>query len=591
MATVTGRPATLLPAIALAGWLMVGAPLALVIGPAAAQPAVTALPQGGQVVAGQATIHTTGNTLSVQQSSERAAIDWRRFDVGRDAQVEFIQPSAASVSLNRVSNGNVSQIFGRITANGQVYLSNPAGIYFGAGASVDVGGLVATTHHISLDDFMAGKDRFERRGAWGAVINLGELRSAAGGYIALLAPEVRNQGVIIARMGTVALAAGSAFELSFDAQHGLADVRVEAAALRALVDNRSAVLAPGGLIILSAQAVDRVQGGVIRNSGQVQAAGLLRQGGRLILEASDTFGNTGAVRADASAIGPAGSVVIEARAVLNEGSLSAVGSDADGAGGAITVRAGSFAQGAGGVIDASGPQQGGLISVAAAGTADIGGRIAAVATRLPVIVEVPDAGAIKGGGTRGDDAPTSPTTGIRPTIPTTLTPLIVPPGTVNVAPKATELPAAPVSVQTTGGEVRIEAASVHLRDARVDASGARGGRIAIEARADPGELPAPSSSDRPGADALGHIAISAGSELSVAGRQGEGGRIALTAIRVDREVGSQLTVAGTSRAGQLQIEEAAAASPGVSMPVSRTEPASVSRDLPVSSAISPRFSK
>ena len=50
--------------------------------------------------------------------------------------------------------------------------------------------------------------KFNREGATGSVINEGELKTTLGGYIALLGAEVRNQGLILASLGTVALAAG-----------------------------------------------------------------------------------------------------------------------------------------------------------------------------------------------------------------------------------------------------------------------------------------------------------------------------------------------------------------------------------------------
>lgn len=181
----------------------------------AAPPAPDQLPAGGQVVAGSASIGQAGAVMNINQSSQRAAIDWQTFNVGSAASVNFNQPSAASVTLNRVLDSNPSQIFGRITAPGQVFLTNPGGVYFAPGASVDVGALVATTHSISNADFMAGNDRFTRNGATGSIINEGNLSAALGGYIALLAPEVRNQGVIVAQMGTVALAAGEAYTLQF----------------------------------------------------------------------------------------------------------------------------------------------------------------------------------------------------------------------------------------------------------------------------------------------------------------------------------------------------------------------------------------
>ena len=189
-------------------------------------PPPTALPAGGAVSAGQARISHSGANMVIEQGSERAAINWQSFNVGSQAQVQFQQPSASSVTLNRVLSADPSQIFGRITANGQVILTNPQGVYFGRDARVDVGGLVATTHGMADADFMAGKSRFERQGSTGRVVNEGELKAALGGYIALLAPEVRNQGAIIAHMGTVALAAGEAIDLKFDSANRLTGLRV-----------------------------------------------------------------------------------------------------------------------------------------------------------------------------------------------------------------------------------------------------------------------------------------------------------------------------------------------------------------------------
>ena len=248
-------------------------------------PAPTQLPTGAKVVAGQAAIAQSAALMSITQSTPRAAIDWQTFNVGAQAQVNFAQPSAGSVTLNRVLDANPSQIFGRISANGQVFLTNPSGVYFAPSASVDVGGLVATTHTIGNADFMAGNDRFTRNGATGSVVNDGSLRASLGGYIALLAPEVRNNGVIVARLGTVALAAGEAYTLQFDANTTLANIQVSPASVNVLVENGNAVHAPGGLIILSAQAANQLQGSIVRNSGALEASGLSASGGRIFLNA------------------------------------------------------------------------------------------------------------------------------------------------------------------------------------------------------------------------------------------------------------------------------------------------------------------
>ena len=138
---------------------------------------------------------------------------------------------------------------------------------------------------------------------WAAILTVifnpvkNKLRAALGGYIALLAPEVRNEGVIVARMGTVALASGERVTLQFDGNNSLAGIVVEPSKIKALVENKGAVVAPGGVIILSARAVDRLQGGIVRNSGKLEATGLAMKGGKIVLEASDRVENTGTVSA------------------------------------------------------------------------------------------------------------------------------------------------------------------------------------------------------------------------------------------------------------------------------------------------------
>ena len=304
-------------------------------------PPANMLPTGGQVNAGQASISTSGANMVIQQSSSRASINWQSFNVGSNAQVQFQQPDANSVTLNRVMSADPSQIFGRISANGQIVLTNPAGIYFAPNARVDVGGLIATTHDISDADFMAGKSRFDRNASTGSVVNEGELKAALGGYIALLAPEVRNQGAIIAQMGTVAMASGEAVDLKFDSNNRLTSLRVDASQIAALVDNRHAVQAPGGLVIISAQSIDRLVGGVVKNSGRIEATGIQSDGGRIVLTGSHKVSNSGSLDVS-SATAQGGSISVQSADIeLNDGTRI----DARGATGGGTVLVGGNWQG------------------------------------------------------------------------------------------------------------------------------------------------------------------------------------------------------------------------------------------------------
>ena len=157
--------------------------------------------------------------------------------------VNFNQPHSSSIALNRVLSATPSTINGKLTSNGQVWVINPSGVVFGAGAAVNVGGLVASTMDIADDDFLAGKAQFKRGSSTGAVVNKGSITAADGGLIALLAPEVCNEGIITARLGTVVLAAGEKVVLSLDSSDGLVTVQVDPAQVKTLVENKLMIVA------------------------------------------------------------------------------------------------------------------------------------------------------------------------------------------------------------------------------------------------------------------------------------------------------------------------------------------------------------
>lgn len=119
------------------------------------------LPTGGRVATGTAGIATGANSLVITQGSNRAIINWSSFSVGAGNTVQFVQPSASSAVLNRVVASNPSLIYGSITANGQVFLVNPSGIYVGPGGTIQAAGIFLSTGNISNADFLADNIRFE----------------------------------------------------------------------------------------------------------------------------------------------------------------------------------------------------------------------------------------------------------------------------------------------------------------------------------------------------------------------------------------------------------------------------------------------
>jgi filamentous hemagglutinin family protein len=259
-----------------------------------ADPAVDALPSAPDVTVGDVTFSLSDSaapTLDIHQSTGRAVISWDQFDVGADATVNFNQPNAQASTLNKVNGVAPSQIFGQINAPGEVILQNAAGVYFGPNSRLDVGALTATSMHIDEAKYLDGAYAFHGNGTLGHIINEGEIRAAENGYVALLAPEVRNAGLVVAHMGSVVMASGEHIVLHFNSNSHLTSITATAAQVDTLIENRHAVRASGGTIILSASAMGSLVSGVINMTGTLdashEAAGVATIGGRIHLVASD----------------------------------------------------------------------------------------------------------------------------------------------------------------------------------------------------------------------------------------------------------------------------------------------------------------
>jgi filamentous hemagglutinin family protein len=237
------------------------APLAAVAG---------GLPTGGTVTVGQGSLQQTGNVLTIQQASDKLAIDWSSFSIGQGHSVNFVQPGAASVALNRVLGPDVSVIQGALNANGQVFLVNPNGVLFSPTAQVNVGSLVASTLSISTEDFLAGRYHFSGDSA-AAIVNQGQISAASGGHVALVAARIVNDGQLSAERGSVVLAAGSTVRLDLG---GPVQVEVDGGALGALIDNGGAIHANGGTVLMTARAIDSLTATVINSSGLIEARSL-----------------------------------------------------------------------------------------------------------------------------------------------------------------------------------------------------------------------------------------------------------------------------------------------------------------------------
>jgi len=250
------------------------------------------LPSGGQIVAGTATIsQLSGKSLLVTQATDRLAINWQSFNIGADNSVRFDQPSASSIALNRVLGTSRSEIYGNLSSNGQVFLVNPNGVLFGAGAQVDVGGLVASTLNLTDRNFLDGKFVFSDLANRAKVINEGTLTARNGGTLALIGNQVLNHGTMQAHLGSVVLGTGGEVQLTL-ADNKLIKFEVTQGALNVLADNGGLIRANGGQVILTAGAKESLLASTVNNTGVIEAQTVERQPGNILLLAGMAAGTT-----------------------------------------------------------------------------------------------------------------------------------------------------------------------------------------------------------------------------------------------------------------------------------------------------------
>ena len=312
-----------------------------------------ALPEGGQVAAGQAAITTAGSTMTIAQQTAQAIINWQNFGIGSGEAVHINQPNSQAMLLNRVIGSNPSEIFGQLTANGQVILVNPNGVFFRPGSSVDVGGLTASTLNIANEDFLKGQLRFAGD-SQNPVINAGSI-NAQNGYVNLLAKEVVNEGIIAAQTGSVNLAAGSGMSLDYNGD-GKMTVAVTDGAYQSAVANKKLIQADGGLVVMTASGKDALMDSAVNNSGMIQANTLGEATGQISLT-GDNIATTGTITADGGSNGHGGTIkIIANHKTAVDGQLSAQGGQLAGDGGFIETSGDIVSIGDHSSIQANAPQ-------------------------------------------------------------------------------------------------------------------------------------------------------------------------------------------------------------------------------------------
>ena len=178
----------------------------------------SANPTAPTVVNGSATLaNPNASTLEIT-NTRGTIINWQGFSINPGEVTRFLQPDAASAVLNRVTGSNPSQIFGALQSNGRVFLINPNGILFGAGAAINVQDLIASTLNISDSDFLNGTYNFSQTGVGGNIVlqSGAQIATANGGQVWLLAKNINQDAdsSITTPTGKSILAAGTAVQVA-----------------------------------------------------------------------------------------------------------------------------------------------------------------------------------------------------------------------------------------------------------------------------------------------------------------------------------------------------------------------------------------
>ncbi len=258
-----------------------------IIGSIAVSTALFALPQGSQVVAGRAEIDVVGENHLRMQTSDKAIINHRSFNIAQGERLEFVQPTDKSVVLNRVIGEDLSAIYGSLTSNGKVFLINPNGILFGPNAMINTGSFLASTLDISDEDFLNDRYKFmlNQRSKKSKIANLGHLEANPEGFIALFAPYIENRGSILATAGRVVLASAEKVTLDFSGD-GLLQFAVEGELKDALIENYGKIQAADGKVDLSMRAACKAIKMVVNTEGAVAANGIEESNGVIRLVAT-----------------------------------------------------------------------------------------------------------------------------------------------------------------------------------------------------------------------------------------------------------------------------------------------------------------
>lgn len=213
------------------------------------------LPSIDHVVSGDFDLESTENELNINQHSETGIINWHSFSIANDHHVNFEQPSAHSVVLNRVTGNEASIINGQLTANGHLFLVNESGIYIGENGTIDVHGFFPSTLDINNTDFLNSKYHFIQNDSNKAkIVNDGTINS---GLSAIIGNFITNNGMIYARKGDFAVLASDNVYLNFDRNSNIF-FEISESKFASYIEQNGLIEATNGSVFMASQVTEAI---------------------------------------------------------------------------------------------------------------------------------------------------------------------------------------------------------------------------------------------------------------------------------------------------------------------------------------------
>jgi len=220
-------------------------------------PIAMALPTVDSIVQGSASIDQLNGSLNIQQQTDYLHIRFQHLNVGADESVNFQQPSLQSLAIAESLQQDPTQIYGSLTANGQLLVVSPSGLVVHEGGTIEAFNLGVATTAVTMEGVTTGQGS-------GALINHGSIR---GQRTLLLGESIENYGQMIG-VENLNLSLGDEAVL-LTTPNGFA-VSLSASDVGGIISNHG-VLESSGSIMLDARQEATLHQTAIHNIGSIKA--------------------------------------------------------------------------------------------------------------------------------------------------------------------------------------------------------------------------------------------------------------------------------------------------------------------------------